>query len=75
MKTENYKNMINELLNIDIGVYPEKIIGGDNPYKRRTKFMEGWNAVIKKYALEEIKIVKKYKKFGFKDDKKIKGDG
>lgn len=61
--------MISELLSIDIGIYPEKIIGGGNPYKRRTKFMEGWNVAIKEYALEEIKIVKKYNKFGFKSEK------
>lgn len=61
MKVKDYENMISELLNIDIGVYPEKIVGGDHSYKRRTKFMDGWNAAIKEYALEELRIFKKYK--------------
>ena len=64
--------MINGLLNIDIGVYSEKIVGGDHSYKKRTKFMKGWNAAIKEYALEELKIFKKYKKLGFIDDGKIR---
>lgn len=63
--------MIYELLDIDVGIYPKEVVGGNHPYKRRTKFMEGWNAAIKEYALEEIKIVKKYKEFGFKDDERI----
>lgn len=41
MKIKDYKNMICELLDIDIGVYPKEIVGGDNPYKKRTKFMDG----------------------------------
>lgn len=62
MKIKDYKNMICELLDIDIGVYPKQIIGGGNhSYKRRTKFMDGWNAAIKEYALEELRIFKKYK--------------
>lgn len=28
----------------DMGVYPKSVSGGDKPYKRRTKYMEGWNA-------------------------------
>ena len=63
--------MISELLSIDIGVYPREIISGNRPYKKRTKTMNGWNAAIKEYALEEIKICKKYKSLGFKDDRKI----
>jgi len=39
---------------IDIGVYPEKVIGGPTPYDKRTQWMEGWNAcateVTKNYA-------------------------
>lgn len=70
MKIRDYKNMICELLDIDIGVYPEKVIGDNNLYKKRTRFMEGWNAALKEYALKEIKICKKYNRFGFKDNKR-----
>lgn len=38
----------------DVGVYPARSIGGDNPYEERTPRMEGWNdatrEVIKRYA-------------------------
>lgn len=29
---------------MDTGVYPKQVIGGPKPYKKRTKWMEGWNA-------------------------------
>lgn len=31
---------------MDIGIYPKEVIGGKHPYKKRTQWMNGWNAAL-----------------------------
>lgn len=42
----------------DVGVYPAAVIGGDNPYDKRTEYMEGWNAATTEALHEACKWIK-----------------
>ena len=42
----------------DVGVYPAAVIGGDNPYDKRTEYMEGWNAASMEALHEAHKWIK-----------------
>ncbi len=33
-----------------IGIYPQKVTGGDKPYEKRTDWMEGWNACAMEHS-------------------------
>ena len=48
---EILKHIINALMDIDIGIYPKSIVGKDG-YKKRTDYMEGWNAAVIKQSDE-----------------------
>ena len=37
---------------MDIVIYPKEVIGGEHPYKKRTQWMEGWNAALIKVGKE-----------------------
>jgi hypothetical protein len=41
----------------NVGIYPKSVIGGDNPYEKRSERMEGWNeagtALLDHYAALE----------------------
>jgi len=40
---------------MDIPIYPEKVIGGESPYEKRTPYMEGWNEALIKVGKEVVK--------------------
>jgi len=38
------KKIIDELISIDIGIYPKSVQGGGkHDYEKRTLYMDGWN--------------------------------
>ena len=50
-----------------LDVYPAEWVGGDNPYDKRTEWMEGWNAAALAMA-EEITKHLIYGDMGEKDE-------
>ena len=45
MEKKLLKEVIGVLLDIEVGIYPKKVVG-KNGYEKRTEYMEGWNAGV-----------------------------
>jgi len=54
---KKYMDVFNEILDIDLGIYPQAFVG---KYKKRTLYMDGWNAHNIKHCEEREKICQKY---------------
>lgn len=52
-ENEILKKTINDLIDIDQGIYPLSVQGGKNDYKKRTPYMNGWNDAL----IENMKMV------------------
>ena len=44
----------------DIGIYPKAVVGGPNPYEKRSDYQNGWNAALR----EVLKTITPYLKDG-----------
>jgi len=52
------KKVIDELIDIDQGIYPKSIEGSNyTDYKKRTLYMEGWNAALIEHMEMVCKIL------------------
>jgi hypothetical protein len=47
--------VIQEMADDNVGIYPAAVKGGKKPYKKRTKWMDGWNAACSKFSEEATK--------------------
>lgn len=61
LNLEECKELIKNLLDIDVGTYPKSVVGGNNPYKKRNKSQKGWNKAVMERAFEENEILRKFK--------------
>ena len=52
---------LHEGANESLGIYPQSVVGGDNPYEKRTEWMEGWNAAVTANTRAMCEIEKWYK--------------
>lgn len=51
------KNIIAEIVDIDMGIYPKSISGsGEYDYEKRDEFKNGWNACVIEYFEKIIKV-------------------
>lgn len=47
------KQTLNDIIDIEQGIYPKSIQGSKNDYKKRTPYMKGWNDAL----IENMKMI------------------
>ena len=52
-ENEILKKTINDIIDIDQGIYPKSVEGSKNDYEKRTPYMDGWNEAV----IENMKMV------------------
>ena len=57
---DKYKEALIRILDIDLGIFPESVHtqSGKGGYKKRTLYMDGWNAASIAHAGEIVMIFK-----------------
>ena len=50
------RSVLLEAADDSLGIYPQAVLGGDNPYEKRTEWMEGWNAAVTARTGAMVKI-------------------
>jgi hypothetical protein len=43
LRSKALHGVILDIAHENVGIYPQSVLGGDKPYKKRTERMEGWN--------------------------------
>jgi len=54
------KKVIDELISIDIGIYPKSVQGGGkHDYEKRTLYMDGWNNALIEHMKKVCEVLDK----------------
>lgn len=74
METDILKKALQEIMDIDIGVYPKAVHGTEkNDYLERTPYMNGWNEATVAFVHEIIQVLED-NKITIYDDKVVIND-